>query len=90
MKIGRPVPNVKKLFKLKIMEKFIEKEKDRIYRMEELFQSCLETHFNLNPQLDEATKKRMNWFLTNAISSEIDFLYDDTSSYIEIYYPENL
>jgi DNA repair photolyase len=74
--------------KLIKMEKFIEKEKERIYMMKELFQSCMETHFNLNPLLDEATKKRMNSFLTNAISSEIDLLYDDTSSYIEINYPE--
>jgi hypothetical protein len=70
------------------MKNFIEKEKERILMMEDLFQSCLETHFNLNPQLDDATKKRMHWFLKNAIISEIEFLKNDPNSYWEIYYNE--
>jgi hypothetical protein len=70
------------------MKNFIEKEKERILMMEDLFQSCLETHFNLNPQLDDATKKLMNWFLKNAIISEIEFLKNDPNSYWEIYYNE--
>ncbi len=70
------------------MKNFIEKEKDQILMIEDLFQSCLETHFNLNPQLDDATKKRMKWFLKNAIISEIEFLKNDPNSYWEIYYNE--
>jgi hypothetical protein len=49
----------------------------------------LETHYNLNPQIDKAEKKRRNWFLQNAILTEIDFLQDEPESYKGIYYDES-
>jgi hypothetical protein len=49
----------------------------------------LETHYNLNPEIDEAEKKRTNWFLQNALLMEIDFLQDDPESYKGIYFDES-
>ena len=46
-------------------------------------------HYNLNPEIDEAEKKRRNWFLQNAILTEIDFLQDEPESYKGIYYDES-
>jgi hypothetical protein len=71
------------------MENFIEQEKARIYGICDILQASLETHYNLNPQIDEAERKRTNWFLKNALLTEIDFLYDDPESYKEIYYDES-
>ena len=71
------------------MEKFIEKEKAYIYRLQELFEASIETYANLYPNLDEATQRRMKLMLRCAISAEIDFLYDEPTMFREIYYPEN-
>jgi hypothetical protein len=70
------------------MEKFIQTEKVKIYMMQELFEHCIDTQFNLNPLLDESLHQRMNSFIANAIASEIDFLFDDPAMYKELYYPE--
>jgi hypothetical protein len=53
--------------------------------MEHVFQSCLETRNNLNLQLDEATKRRLNWIRKNMIMSRFDFLFDDPNAYLESY-----
>ena len=71
------------------MEKFIEKEKAYIFRLQELFEESIETYANLYSTLDEATQHRMKLMLRCAISAEIDFLYDEPTLFKEIYYPEN-
>ena len=75
--------------KINTMESFIEKEKVRIYEICDILQASLETHYNLNPQINEAERKHTNWFLKNALLMEIDFLYDDPESYKGIYYDES-
>ncbi len=71
------------------MESFIEQEKVRNYELWNILQASLETHYNLNPEIDEAEKKRTNWFLQNALLMEIDFLQDDPESYKGIYFDES-
>ncbi len=70
------------------MEKFVQQEMDKIQRLQELFEQALDTHFNLHPHISSQEKWRMNWFLKNAVHSEIDFLHDDPTSYKSIYYDQ--
>jgi hypothetical protein len=71
------------------MENFNEQEKARIYKVYDVLQASLESHYNLNPQIDEAERKRTICFLQNAIQTEIDFLCNDPETYKAIYYEES-
>ena len=58
--------------------------------MQELFEASIETYANQYPNLDEATQHRMKLMLHCAISAEIDFLYDEPTLYLELYYTEQI